>query len=283
MEKKLPYVLADCDGTISPKHNYIAEDTTADILLYQKKSKHCFGLITGRLDVTNKELVQKLKITLPIVSCNGALISDPTNWKVLHAEYLDKEVVVNILRETAEKNIGMMVFEPGAICGLKAANRIKYWNEYKENIKKKHDFEMKTYDTVSAFADDIVNEKVKAIELIIVAENKEEVKVMRKILDKYENKIQDVQSLPILFNITKKGVNKASGLKNWAKIMKTKYEDVVVFGDNYNDLDMVKIVDHGYAVGNSVSDLKKIAFKVVDPMDENGVGKKLKEILNNEY
>jgi hypothetical protein len=46
---------------------------------------------------------------------------------------------------------------------------------------------------------------------------------------------------------------------------------------------MIEMVKHGYAMGNAVLALKKVAFKVVDKMDNDGVGKKLREIIENEY
>jgi hypothetical protein len=121
----LPYVLSDCDGTITPKLNDILPMTMENILTYQKKSKGRFTFITGRLDIVNKQLVEQLKVNLPIVSCNGALITDPKTWKVLHAEYLDKDAVVNIVRKSEELGLQLSIFEPGAIVGLKNTSRIK--------------------------------------------------------------------------------------------------------------------------------------------------------------
>jgi hydroxymethylpyrimidine pyrophosphatase-like HAD family hydrolase len=40
-----------------------------------------------------------------------------------------------------------------------------------------------------------------------------------------------------MFNAMNKGTNKLTGLIRWADIVQTNYQDVVVFGDNYNDLE----------------------------------------------
>jgi len=78
MTNTLPYVICDVDGTITSKYNVINSDLVKDILLYQKKSKGHFGIITAGLDITKTKIIKDLKITLPVISCNGALISDPT-------------------------------------------------------------------------------------------------------------------------------------------------------------------------------------------------------------
>ncbi len=60
---------------------------------------------------------------------------------------------------------------------------------------------------------------------------------------------------------------------NAVKFLKEHYgfDRVVAFGDNYNDLSMLKFADTAVAVGNAVADVKNAADHVADTNDRNGV------------
>jgi len=54
-------------------------------------------------------------------------------------------------------------------------------------------------------------------------------------------------------------------------------ENVVAFGDNYNDTEMLKAVGLGVAVGNANYEVLKVADVVTDTNKNDGVAKAIKE------
>lgn len=58
------------------------------------------------------------------------------------------------------------------------------------------------------------------------------------------------------------GMNKAEGLYQLLAVLNAKYEDLIVVGDNINDLDMITEF-HSYAVENALPEVKKQADAVV--------------------
>jgi Cof subfamily protein (haloacid dehalogenase superfamily) len=73
------------------------------------------------------------------------------------------------------------------------------------------------------------------------------------------------------FEIYAKGVSKYSGIKILAKNLHIKMEDVVVFGDGYNDIQMLKNIKSSVAVGNGVDAAKDAASYVCPPINEGGI------------
>ena len=59
-----------------------------------------------------------------------------------------------------------------------------------------------------------------------------------------------------------------------------KREEIVAFGDNYNDIEMLKYAGTGVAVENAEGDVKKNADYICLRNDENGVGKFLEKFLD---
>jgi hypothetical protein len=67
------------------------------------------------------------------------------------------------------------------------------------------------------------------------------------------------------------GVSKATGLAGVADELGIEAEDVIVFGDMPNDIEMIEWAGHGVAMGDGHSVLADIADEVTAPADEDGV------------
>lgn len=72
--------------------------------------------------------------------------------------------------------------------------------------------------------------------------------------------------------VTKKGVSKASGLLYLGKKLGIAPEEMMVFGDSGNDLDMIKMAGIGVAMANAEPEVLKAADFVTKSNNENGVG-----------
>lgn len=68
-----------------------------------------------------------------------------------------------------------------------------------------------------------------------------------------------------------KNANKGNAAKRASKFFGTPLAQMIAFGDDINDIDMLKIVGTGVAMGNAVLSLKKIADYVTKTNDENGI------------
>ena len=72
--------------------------------------------------------------------------------------------------------------------------------------------------------------------------------------------------------LPKKGVSKASGLLYLGKKLGIAPEEMMVFGDSGNDLDMIKMAGIGVAMANAEPEVLKAADFVTKSNNENGVG-----------
>ncbi len=73
-----------------------------------------------------------------------------------------------------------------------------------------------------------------------------------------------------LIEIAPKSVSKLTGIKLLLKEDES-LSDVIAFGDNYNDIEMLENCGYGVAVGNARSAVKAIANSVTLPHYEDGV------------
>lgn len=76
------------------------------------------------------------------------------------------------------------------------------------------------------------------------------------------------------------GINKGSALEWLCSKKNISREQVIAFGDNYNDIEMIKYAGIGVATSNAEEDVKNNADYVCLSNDEDGVGHFLKNFLS---
>ncbi|WP_331715508.1 HAD-IIB family hydrolase [Tessaracoccus coleopterorum] len=67
------------------------------------------------------------------------------------------------------------------------------------------------------------------------------------------------------------GVNKATGLEKLCGRLGIDRSEVIAFGDNNNDVEMLGWVGHGVAMGNALPEVAGLADEVTLSNDEDGV------------
>lgn len=82
-----------------------------------------------------------------------------------------------------------------------------------------------------------------------------------------------------LIEIMEKSVSKYEAIKWIAKRMSINVEDVMAFGDDLNDMEIIKGVGKGVAMGNGHKAVKEIAKEVTLSNDEDGVAVILEKML----
>ncbi len=83
-----------------------------------------------------------------------------------------------------------------------------------------------------------------------------------------------------LVQVMSKKVGKEIAVATIAKNLGITMNDIMCFGDDYNDYELFKAVGHSVAMGNAVDDLKEIASEVTLTNDEDGVAHVLERIVS---
>lgn len=92
-----------------------------------------------------------------------------------------------------------------------------------------------------------------------------------------------VKSRPNLLEFLPKGVNKQSGLKELLAHFGWDFDNLMAFGDQENDLGMIKAAKVGVAVANAIDEVKREADVITKNNDEDGVGVFLEKYFENVF
>ena len=100
--------------------------------------------------------------------------------------------------------------------------------------------------------------------------------VLRK---RYDGLLDIYKSAPYFLEIMPLGISKGSMLPLLLEHLGVDREELIAFGDNYNDMTMIGYAGMGVAMGNGEDEVKKIANYVCESNDEDGIAKTLEKYV----
>ncbi|YCA45360.1 Cof-type HAD-IIB family hydrolase [Bacillus sp. JZ8] len=129
---------------------------------------------------------------------------------------------------------------------------------------------------VSNFKEAITTPVVK----VLMVDNPEKLASVEKKLQRELNGILSVmRSKPYFLEFTEAGVTKGTSLSQLIKKLGIEREEVIAFGDSYNDLAMLEFAGLGVAMGNAPDDIKEKANYVTDTNMNDGIPKALEKFI----
>ncbi|MEJ1238191.1 HAD family hydrolase [Chryseolinea sp. T2] len=96
--------------------------------------------------------------------------------------------------------------------------------------------------------------------------------------EQYADRIHIYKSRPTYLELATKQVSKASGMELiMSRHLKASLADAIAFGDNYNDVEMLREAGIGVAVDNAIQDAKEIADEITTAGEDDGVARSLEK------
>lgn len=89
--------------------------------------------------------------------------------------------------------------------------------------------------------------------------------------DSFNDKFTFIKSTPYYYEVMPKGIGKGESLLEIAKYYDIPIEDTIAFGDEENDLTMIKTAGIGVAMGNATDLVKEAADYITLSNDEDGI------------
>lgn len=274
MIKNIKTVVFDMDGTA------LNEQKEMDKLLveYSQEIKDAgvdLMIASGRLEFMVYNYMEELQLNTPIIGCNGGTITYRGVKEPLHADRLPAEELQQLIAKATEMNEVFHVFTLDGLVGREVAGRLAYYNATNPNKRLEEQvpiFVGEEYLTREALKD--------AVKFLLVTKNREALETIRQFAS--ELGFEVVESGEELLDIMAKGNTKGSALEKLAQKGIIDLETTMVFGDNYNDIEMFEAAKYPIVMANATDEIKKYAYDICDTNEENGVGKYVLDMLGIE-
>ena len=101
-------------------------------------------------------------------------------------------------------------------------------------------------------------------------------------VQRHPDQVVDAPCHESLSEITALGVNKAKGIEALGNALKISKDQIAVFGDGGNDLDMLAAFENSYCPSGGMPEAKKTARYEIGPFEEYSVIQKMLELANLE-
>lgn len=258
-------VICDIDGTLVDNQKHISVENKHAIEHFKNQGGR-FSIATGRIEKSVAHFCDELAIDIPVILYNGAKIIHPVSGEVLLEHCLSTAEVKHAVSLLLDLSLDPIFYSGGEGYVFKITPAIE------------------TYQTGDGLQCIPINDisklsNMKINKILIIGDS--------QLFDSFREKFQKgpgclanlVQSEFNFLEILPEGVNKGTALVELAKYLKINMDDIICFGDNPNDIEMIQIAGMGVAMGNAHKDLKKQADLIAPLNTESGVGAIIREMI----
>lgn len=261
-------IALDLDGTLKNSHNEITPKTR-DALIQCQKNGMIIVLASGRPtpglrhEAATLELAQYNGVLL---SFNGARVYDIKRDRVIYEKVVSKAMADEMYDHAKRYNLACMTYDGDEIVTEDSDD--KYVNVEKEI----NDIKIRSVDDFKAAFDHDVNKVLLTGEPDYLAQIEAEFKAP------YEGKLSIYRSSPFFIEVMASGIDKAASLAKLLEAYQMTKDELIAFGDGFNDISMIEYAGLGVAMGNAQDPVKAAANLVTASNDEDGIYVTLKEL-----
>lgn len=255
-------IASDMDGSLLDEEGKLPKDFFQILNKLEEKNIK-FVVASGRQYHTLYNNLNK-KDNIVYIAENGTYIV--YSGQEIYSNTLKWENVLKVIKETRKiKDIKLI------LCGKKAA--------YYEENSPKFTRELKKYYHSNKMVDDLTTVKDDILKIAVCDFRGSEKNSFKLLASHFNKEFTTAVSGEIWMDFMNKGVNKGVAIEKIQKKFDVKYDNTMVFGDYYNDLEMLQSAYYSYAMENAPEDLKEYARFVAKSNKDNGVIQKIKEVI----
>lgn len=262
-------IALDLDGTLKSTDKQILPKTKA-ILQELAKRGVVIVLASGRPTAGLYIEADELKLNETggyLLSFNGAKVVDYQTKEIIYQKVYNEKTAHHVYNRAKEYNLAVMTYADEMIITEDIDDEYVIIESEINHlpIKPVKDFK------------EAVNFSVNKVLLTGKPEYVEN--IIDEFKQPYGNSLSIYRSAPFFIEVMAQGIDKAASLEALIKRLGIKREEVISFGDGYNDISMIKFAGMGVAMDNAVDQVKQCADYITLSNDEEGIYECLK-LLN---
>lgn len=261
--KGIKLIVADLDGTLL-KSDKSLDDNIKDVISGQD---YKFTIASGRSLALVNKIISELDINLPYITNNGAEIyrSDAC---VKQYSIPDEEVrfILNQVQEfdlECQMNTDICLYTMGKIDSILP-------------FRKRFEGVLPIVDnaSVNVVCANTINK------IMCIDKDLNKVEAFAKKINYYCEHVYCERAEGNAFVIVNRQASKGKALKNLIELLHISSEEVIVFGDNYNDVSMFEAAKYSVCMENADKDVKDKATFICKSNDVNGVSDFIQKYIN---
>ena len=273
--KEIKALVLDLDGTILAPGVKLNERTIRAVKACLQRGLKVI-INTGRTIDGAEPYRAALGVEGPMVYCNGAIVMDMPEGRVLSMTLLDLEVAAFCVDLSRETGAYYQVFFPGKINKKRTALMAEREGAEREMYFNHAGIRAELGNLKEALSQPGLEGCIKGM---FLAEPDVLDALRLKIDKRFGKSIYIAQTLRTFLEIMDSRVSKGQGLKLVMEHYSLKREEILAFGDEENDLPMFAVAGFSAAPFNAKDNVKAAADVVIASNAEDGVAAFLEEFF----
>lgn len=263
---KYKIIFSDIDGTLLNSQHQITEATRKELCRIQQKGIP-FVLISSRMPSSVAAIQKEVGITGPLIAYGGSLILDVSGIPVYSAGLSANEAaLIGKYIETVFPSIAWNMYADDRwMCPLAPHPRVL---QEEKIIGRK---------ALRGTLSDL--ESWSYVHKILCMGEPSAITSLEHALRSAHPALTLVQSAPFYLEITRADITKGAAVSRLCRHLGIPLEASLAFGDNYNDLDMLRQAGEAVVMGNAPAGIRSQFSFITQTNDQDGVALALRRLF----
>lgn len=260
-------IAIDMDGTLLTDELVIPEGTVEAI---QRAVEHgtTVTIATGRMYASAKQFAEQLKINVPLITYQGALIQDMEKEEVIYERTISPDISSRLIEIAEERDLHLQVYQDDLLYGA-------IENERLITYAKKTKVPYKVEPDLRKLATRGFTKAIYIGDPVYLESMQDELKNL------FGHTAHVTKSTPHFLEVTHPEANKGAALRHLAKSLGIDMTETIGIGDNYNDTELLEVAGLGVAMENAVEALKNNADFITLSNNDEGVKHVIEKFVLN--
>ncbi|MBI5958849.1 MAG: HAD family phosphatase [Chloroflexi bacterium] len=261
-------IVTDLDGTLlSSAH--VVTPFTAQAVQEAIARGVLFTVATGKTYPSTTGLIQQFGINIPLICGNGTQVFAP-DGTLLYEAPIPRDVAIEAVQLAQAGGFTPIVY-------LKMGLLAQAWDANVAEVVAHHEPAPEIADDLQA----ALAGRYTPYKLILMSQDRASIDDFdTQLRQAFEGRAQVLRSgLASVVEVLPLGVTKATALTHILDYLGLSAEATMSFGDNCNDLDMIRMSGIGVAMGHAPEDVRSGANYVTGTNDEDGVGHAIRRFV----
>jgi len=259
MRALIKMIVTDLDGTLLAGKSILPEENIRALRRAMDAGVQVV-IASGRMIEATMPIAEQIGVNAPLSLFNGAMTYDCINDRILKGTTVPRETALRVLRELESRGMYVHTF-PGRCYYL---DKRCHWTDYYENK-----IGVKGIEVGKKLSEWLETDVFK---LLCLDESAKLDACARELAPLFPE-LTFVKSGEYHLEVIAAGVDKASGLADISECTGIAPEEMMAFGDEMNDLPMLKFAGVGYAMENAVPGVLREIRLIAPKNTDHGVAR----------
>ena len=265
MENTIKLIISDMDDTLLHTRGHIPEKNLR-VLNAARQAGIGVTLASGRMFSAMREVAEELKVTLPLIAYNGAMVRLPDPPGTILAHHTLKEHQVRMILDL------LSPFDTHINAYLDDVLYSRSDNLAIQKYAKKQNLRFQIIEDFRSLP------SLNLTKLLVIEDRPELMGEIRKALNT-QTEAEICYSAAHYCEVLPRGVSKGTGLEFLCRYLGIETSQVIAFGDQENDIPMLETAGIGVAMGNAQPAVKAAADVIARENDQDGLAETLLDYL----